>query len=166
MSWGDKIQVKKGDIGEDLVIKYLKVNGYEILEHNREVGPHPYDIMARGKKGDFIVEVKSKPRRDNYPDTGVDLKHYNDYKTVSRDKKITVFLFFVDENSGKVYGGDLSSLDVKKTHNYNNRNYEYPKVENGIIYFFQPSMSVFFELTKEDTDSLKGFCSRNSKYSK
>ncbi len=60
-----------GEHGEDLAVKYLKKNGYKILERNfantigRRLGE--IDVIARKKKEIIFVEVKTRglDKRDN-----------------------------------------------------------------------------------------------------
>ncbi len=52
-----------GKQGEELALKYLKKEGYEILETNWRAGRFEIDIIA--KKGDFLVIVEVKARQSN-----------------------------------------------------------------------------------------------------
>ncbi len=53
-----------GDIGENLAEKYLRKQGYEILERNWHFGKNEIDIIAIDN--DFLVIVEVKTRRSNY----------------------------------------------------------------------------------------------------
>lgn len=164
MRWNDKTTVKKGNIGEEKVRKYLESNNKVIYKPITD-SAHCFDNLVSTNKKDFvIVEVKTKPKRNYYPDTGIDYKHYLEYKEVSKLHSLPVYLFFVDEMIGKIYSGKLSDLDQPKEYIYKNKSFSYPKVESGIIYFYQPSMKVFCELTKDEIDSIKNFSSRNYNY--
>jgi len=164
MSWQDKIQVKKGNIGEQKVRELLEKSNKVIYKPITD-SAHCFDnLVSSGKKDFVIVEVKTKPKRKYHPDTGIDYRHYNEYKTVSKIHNLPVYLFFVDEMLGEIYGGKLSELEQLKEHKHKEKSYSYPKVENGIIYFFQPDMKVFCKLTKDDIESLKKVSSRSYDY--
>ena len=76
MSWQDKEQVKKGDIGELIVREYLEKKGYIVYEPKTN-GSHPFDKIAIKSKNDMIiVEVKTKARMNKFNATGFDLKSY------------------------------------------------------------------------------------------
>ena len=45
MSWQDKIQVKKGNIGEKIVRNYLEKKGFIVYEPKTN-GSHPFDKIA------------------------------------------------------------------------------------------------------------------------
>ena len=49
-----------GRIGEDAAVKYLKKNGYKIIERNIHVSHNELDIIARNKEFLVFVEVKAR----------------------------------------------------------------------------------------------------------
>ena len=51
---------KFGEKGESLAVRYLKKNGYKILEQNYRTKLGEIDIIAREKKTLVFVEVKSR----------------------------------------------------------------------------------------------------------
>lgn len=54
-----------GNCGEDAAVKFLKKNGYSILERNFNIRGGEIDIIAR--KGDYVVFVEVKTRsNDDY----------------------------------------------------------------------------------------------------
>ena len=53
-----------GELGEKMAVKYLEVNGYQILETNYRFGRDEVDIIA--KIEDFIVFVEVKTRESNF----------------------------------------------------------------------------------------------------
>nr|NQU93656.1 YraN family protein [Bacteroidota bacterium] len=53
-----------GKKGEELAEKFLRNNGYEIIERNWRFGKDEIDIIAMEK--DFLVVVEVKTRRSNY----------------------------------------------------------------------------------------------------
>ena len=85
MSWEDKEQVKKGNIGELIVREYLEKKGYIVYEPKTN-GSHPFDKIAiKGKNNMVIVEVKTKARMNKFYATGFNLRSYKYYKSI-RDK--------------------------------------------------------------------------------
>ena len=156
LNWEDKPQVKKGDIGEDAVERYLEGQGYIVYKPMTDAA-HPFDRFCVKDKTDiFIAEVKTKPKRKYYPDTGFNYKHYKEYLYMQDEKKIPVFIFFVDEESGSIYGNWLDNMAKEKTIQHNNKLINYPKVENGIIYFPIESMRDIEELRESEIESIKG----------
>ena len=115
MNWEDQTTVKKGNIGEDIVSDYFKARNYIPYKPDAE-GSHPFDrIMARAdKKEIFIAEVKTKARRIYYPDTGIDIRHYDSYKYIQDKYNIDVFIYFVDEYLKTIYGNFLRILDKER----------------------------------------------------
>ena len=54
-----------GKIGEELAVKYLKGNGYEIIERNFECKQGEIDIIAKDKEKYVFIEVKTRTN-ENY----------------------------------------------------------------------------------------------------
>jgi hypothetical protein len=153
---------KKGKIGEEIVRRWLEEHGWIVYEPKTENRSHAFDKLAiKDKKQLILIEVKTKARRNYYPDTGIDIKHYNDYKLISEKYNLPIFLFFVDEMMGEIYGGKLSSLE-KRVKISNNR--EYPLKQNGIIYFPLEKMHKIAILNTMKTFELKKLNTRNYEY--
>ena len=161
-NWENKIEVKKGNIGEDIVEKHIEKLGYIIYKPVTEKS-HPFDrLCVKNKTEIFVAEVKTKPKRIHYPDTGFNLSHYQDYKYIEK-KGMKVYIFFVDEESGSVYGNWLNKLSEPKKINHNKRIISYPLEQNGIIYFPIASMKEISVLNKKDISSIKNLYSGNYK---
>jgi len=67
-----KDHIELGKTGEDLAVKHLESNDYQILERNWHWGKQEIDIIAR--QGNFIVIVEVKTRQSNFfaePETSV-----------------------------------------------------------------------------------------------
>ena len=95
MSWADKIQVKKGDRGEEIVKTYLEKKGF-IVYNPATSGAHAFDILAVKDKVKFVIaEIKTKPKMLKYNSTGFDIRNYNEYVTVQDKTGINVFIFFI-----------------------------------------------------------------------
>jgi hypothetical protein len=153
-NWENKIEVKKGNIGEDIVEKYIEKLGYIIYKPVTEKA-HPFDRLCVKNKIDiFVAEIKTKPKRTYYPDTGFNHNHYEDYKRIQK-KGIKVYIFFVDEDSGDIYGNWLSELSEQKKIKHNNKIIEYPLIQNNIIYFPIISMKKITNLDNEQSLNIK-----------
>lgn len=141
----------KGEYAEGIIYKYLSDKGYIVYKPIRDES-HPIDVICFSGSSITFIDIKSKPHRKYYEDTGLDLKDYNKYKSL--ESKGKVVLIFVDELSGSVYGGTITRLEkpckVGKT--------EYPlrgKCNEEVIYFPLKNMKKFFDLTTTDLDMLK-----------
>jgi hypothetical protein len=166
--WQDKIQVKKGNIGESLVKSFLHNKGCIIYEPITEKA-HGFDkLVSIGKDRLFIAEVKTKAKRNFYPDTGIDIRHYEEYKKISVLHNLPIFIFFVDESIGLVYGNFLSVLEKKKTivikKNGQRMVMVYPIKQGNIIYFYQPNMKNIAPITQETIEEIKKLSTRRYDY--
>jgi len=164
-SWQNKITVKKGNIGEDIVRDFLIGKGF--IPYIPEVdGAHPFDKLcaSKDKKTVFIAEVKAKARRNYYPDTGIDIRSFNDYMNIKNKYNINIFIFFVDEMEKRIYGNWLSILTKRRKIKHKNKLIDYPKEEGGIIYFPIEVMKYISNLTEEQINILKETSTRNYKY--
>lgn len=163
MSWEDKTQVKKGNIGELIVKEYLESKGYIVYEPVTK-GSHSFDkIAVKDKNNMVIVEVKTKARMNKFNATGFDIRSYKYYKFIKEKYNIPLYCFFVDEYLGKIYGNKLSLLekkyiDIKKV--------IYPNIEivNNIVLFSLDSMHTIHSLTNLEINEIKKYNTRNYKY--
>ena len=161
--WHDKIEVKKGDVGERIVDDYFRNYGY-IIYTPEEGSPHLIDrYYIKDKDNLFFAEVKTKPKRNNYPDTGFDYRHYEGYK-ILQDLGHKVCVFFVDEVEASVYGNTLSEISKPSTLEYNGRIIEYPLREGELIYFRRDTMKEVTILTQDEVMEIRGHESRNYPY--
>lgn len=151
MNWRESPAFQKGLIGEDIVDKWLISRGW--IPYRPVVNrAHPFDriVASSDKKSIAIVEVKSKPARNNYPDTGINVSHYRNYCDSSRKHNLCVFLAFVDERRKEIYGEFLSVLQKPRTVSGNS----YPLEYGGIIYFPLCAMRTIAKLTEEQSNAL------------
>jgi len=165
MDWKDRIEVKKGDIGEQIVNDYLLSKGLIVYEPITEKA-HGFDrLVSVGKERFVIVEIKTKAKRNKYPDTGIDYRHYIEYKTISEKHNLPVLLYFVDEMLGEIYGDRLDILERPNCYNYKESVLSYPKVEQygrvKLIYFYQPTMKKIHTLTDGQIQNIKKYSSRS-----
>ena len=157
---------KKGGLGEQVVREYLELKGYIVYQPATMDKPHAFDMLAvRNKTEIIIAEVKTKPHRNYYPDTGINLRHYNEYKNISEKYQLDIFLFFVDEMEEKIYGNFLSSLKKTTQIFYKNRIIIYPLIEKGICYFPLQNMILITNLDRNMADIIKQSSTRKYDYS-
>lgn len=159
--WNDRTTVKKGTAGESLVQKFLESKGLVVYRSVTD-GAHVFDnLVMKNKEEIFIAEVKTKPARSFYPDTGFNLKHFNEYKAISEKHKLRVFIFFVDEDAGKIYGNYLHILEKERLIVYKGKTISYPLVQRGIIYFPTEKMPTICYLNKEQQAVIKSLSTSN-----
>jgi hypothetical protein len=129
---------------------------------------HPFDRLcaSQDKKNLFIVEVKSKARRNYYPDTGVDVRHYEDYMHIKATYAIPVFIYFVDEMLMRVYGGEIGWLSCSRTVAHKGRQLNYPLRQGGIIYFPLEAMTTLCPIEADAAKQLKALSTRAYAYRK
>jgi len=178
--------------GEDIVDKIFKDAGW-VIYHPKENASHPIDRIAiqpyqskllqtnQDRKGNITPprgmvifwDVKLKPRRLMYSDTGVDKDQYEIYKTVDKYYGGSMMLFFIDPETQQIYGNSLSNLDApciyKSTDmsgNITSHNKHYPSNEGGIIYFPLQNMKLYKYLTPAACNHFREQNKRNGEYSK
>ena len=172
MKFEDLPQVKKATIGEKIVDDYLRDNGY-IPYHPSEVdGAHPFDrlVAAKDKTRIFIGEIKAKPARIRYPDTGINKKSYEEYQYIHKKYGIKIFLFFVDEKRGEIYGNYIDTLDEKRIEQRKDGKFvQYPleqSTANGIRIRYWPisAMRLICKLDNEQIEMLCEHTTRSKQY--
>jgi hypothetical protein len=169
ISFEDLPTTQKGKLGEMAVANYLKSIG--IVSYMPLNGlAHPFDLLCatNDKKKIFIAECKSKAARTYYPDTGINLTSYQDYKNIAVKYGIDVWLFFVDEDRKKIYGNLLSELDKPRQVPHKGILLNYPKNENYngriIRYFPLEAMIDIIKINDELVEELKKLSARNYEY--
>jgi len=178
INFRDTKQYKKGNLGMRLVDEHLIKKGYIPYSPDAINKRHPFDrLVAKDDKTMiFIAEGKTKPARIYYPDTGIDIKNYNEYLYISKKYNLRIFLFFVDEDKKEIYGNWLDILDkeipeattLKATARRLNFPVPefYPLREKGIIYFPLKLMRTICKLTEEQAEEIKKFTTRAVEYEK
>lgn len=165
MHFEETQRYKKGEIGEQIVDSFLLSRG--IIPYKPNAGKaHPFDRLCatKDKKKLYIVECKTKARRTYYPDTGIDIRHYNDYSHIRNIYGIDVWLFFVDEYLKQVYGNLLSELEQPATIIHKEKTINYPLTNNGIIYFPLRKMKKVCDINENTIDALASLSSRSYEY--
>ena len=152
MSWSDKIQVKKGDLGEEIIKNYLESKGWIVYKPITDKA-HYFDMFCTKNKNKVIaLDVKTKARLNKYEATGIDIRHYNDYKRASEDIGIDFYLFFVDDKNGMVHCQELKKLPKPF------------KINEKIYAWYLKDMIHLFTLSNEIIKNLSKFDSRNYLY--
>lgn len=157
MNWANKTTVIKGDFAEDIVAKYLLEKGLIPYKPHFD-GAHPFDFLCAttDKKNMVIVDSKAKAamnyKQNGYYRTGIDTKHYNEYANLGKKYNLPIWLFFVDEEIGFIYGNVLSSLDRNAITKYSKR------------LFILDEMKVVYQLNEEQIHFLKSNSTRNHEY--
>ena len=158
--FGELSTVKKGDVGEQIVDKFLEGRGVVVYKPPGDCS-HPFDrLCVKNRESIFIAEIKTKPKRKYYPDTGFDYLDYLEYLRF-QERGINVYIFFVDEETGTIYGNWLKIISKQQNINYKNRVLEYPHRENDIIYFPVDSMEFIDFINKDDAEAIKEFSTGN-----
>lgn len=157
--------MQKGAVGEAIVKRHLEARGLIVYEP-ATAGRHPFDKLCSSadKRSIVIAEVKAKPARRFFPDTGINLSHYTDYCTIRCHHKLRVFLYFVDEDAGKVYGNDLAELEKPRTVTHRHKRIDYPLTQDGIIYFPLEAMRIVGCLTAHESKRLVSLSTRSQEY--
>ncbi len=127
---GFKANLKKGSVGERLVLSHLRKMGY-ILYTPPEGMRHPVDVICFSKhnyQDAFIAEVKTKPRMRRYNATGIDCEHFMVYDMLQRSMGLPVFIFFVDFSLRRIYGNYLDELIKPHSQIEGKRVISYPRV--------------------------------------
>lgn len=157
MSWSDKTTVKKGDFAEDIVASYLLQKGLIPYKPHFN-GAHPFDFLCAttNKQNMVIADSKAKAamnyKQEGYYRTGIDTKHYNEYNNLGKKYNLPIWLFFVDEEIGFIYGNVLSFLDKKAITKYSKR------------LFILDEMKVVYQLDEKQIQFLKSYSTRNHEY--
>jgi Holliday junction resolvase-like predicted endonuclease len=164
MNWSDKTQVKKGDIGEQIVKDLLEKKGYSVYKAITEKA-HAFDFLAiKGKQQLLFAEVKTKAKTNKWPATGIDIKHFNEYKFILEKYNIDFILFFVDEHPDqqRVYCQKLSCL-IEECQ-IDGELYPNTTMCKGIILFPLQKMIHVRDLTDDEAKTLKQLSTRNYEY--
>lgn len=158
----------KGEYGEALFRGILEKKSYTVYTPNTK-GPHPFDIIAvhkchktGEKKPVFAADVKTKPMRIYYADTGIGLNHYHVYLKFSKTHLMEFWLIFVDQNLGEIYGNTISQLDIPRV--INGR--AYPLNEGQTRYYPFSAMQKIRLLTGDEIKELDRLSQIKDKYKK
>lgn len=161
--WQSRKEVKKGNIGEQIIREYLENKGYIVYEPVTEKAHHFDKVISKNKKFLAIAEIKTYERLLFLEETGINTKNYNEYLDI---KNIDVFVFFVDYITKSIYGNKLSELNKEVVI----KNKKFPYIMNcktGSKTMFH--LSIMKEISKLTDDyclELKNNTNINDKYIK
>jgi len=168
----DTIMATKGDYAEALVDRLVHDQGLYHVYPIKTEGPHPVDRLLISRESLRIVamDVKAVSARNSkpefattgYPDTGISIAHRNVYQQIVKHHNIPLYLMFVDEMLGEVYGNWLSVLERPTTIQWRNKTLNYPLVKDNftavgkqIVYYPLESMERgLYHLTDDEKAEL------------
>lgn len=167
--WEDNPLVKKGNRGEELVRKWGEARGAVFYKAITDKA-HPFDFMVtKDRKTVSIVEVKTKAKMRYYNATGFNVRHYEEYKRIAEKHNCKVFIAFVDEDCGKIYGGYLDEIEKpRRCADNDGRLREFPmrfgKGRNETIVFPVDIMTHIADLSPDDIAFMRKHSARNYQY--
>lgn len=175
MTFRDRITTRKGEIGERIVEQWLRDHGYEVFRPGDLGNSHTADFLTLPKKarcGVIVCDAKAKAARLKYQDTGFDIEHWHRYRSMGEAHGMRVFIFWVDEDLGKIYGNFLDVLEERHWHKNlatgNTVKVAYPKTENTVVseirYYELRYMIMLGDLTPQQIAELRSLTTRDPKY--
>lgn len=144
---------KLGQMGEDIFVERLIKRGIPYRFYGDRNSSHDIDLIVTINGIDYLVDVKTKRRRDKYEDTGMDYPDYLKYNRLSVELGIDVLIVFVDYFIGKIIYQDLIILDEWDGY-YPHHDFRYG-VKKGITYFNLNNLKYFDTLTDREIQLLK-----------
>ena len=146
-NWNERNKVKIGDIGEDMIKDYLEKKGYIIYKPISNCS-HPIDIISFNNTDSMSFnEVKVKPRRWRYNDTGVDLRSWRRYVKLINEYKTNLNIYFIDEYENCIYSIFLNDI-------YKNGQYKVSTTDQ-IVYFDLEQTQFIRFLTHDEIELFK-----------
>jgi hypothetical protein len=145
--WRLRDKTVLGDWGEDKIKRELESLGFVVDKPNTR----HYDFFATKGENKFLFDVKIKAKRYTSPISGVNLKHFEDYKHAMLTNHCHFLIFFIDRVEKETY--------ILSLRNFINNRYWY-KIEDAKqpdwkyvakhIYWRLEDMSFFNKLSKEE----------------
>lgn len=154
--------LKKGEIGEQIIKQYLEGNGWVVYQPTTD-GAHCFDMLSiKDKKTAIALDVKAKARLNFLPATGIDQRHFEEYKLFSNKHLMPFWVVFVDEMQKSIYGQEIAELEKKRIVD----GVEYPKlISKGRIRIWPLiAMKDIASLDDKQIEQLKEHNQRNYKY--
>ena len=113
-NWNNKIQVKKGNLGEEIIDNFLIEQNYHVFSPVNN-NSHIFDRYALNiiKNEHFYFDVKTKSRLNKWEAQGIDEDKYLYYINVANKFNLFFWIFFIDENSGDIHAANLIKLKDK-----------------------------------------------------
>ena len=170
--WENKTSVKKGNIGEEIVKKLLESHGFVCYQPVTE-NAHAFDMLEiKNKETMMIAEVKTKSLMLKYAATGFPYRNFSEYENIYKKYKIPIFVFFVDEGNGEIYGNWLMER-LEKPVEVNGKIFPCTEIftdkktgksRQPIRLYHYSQMQVMGKLTEEQINEIKQYARRNYKY--
>jgi len=131
----EREQTKMGELAEEMILNEFVQSKNSYPFRPAIDGTHPIDSVNISQENKmWAMDMKCKPRRKYYADTGIDLRFYNSYGEI--DKTTPVYLLFVDTYTGTIYGNWMRFLT--------------PKFEGNMVYFNLDQMVHYRYLDQEE----------------
>ena len=105
-----------GNVGESAARKYLKKNGYKIVERNYVENGHEIDIIATNSKYICFVEVKTRTVSDDSQDSKV-----RPAKAVTREKQKAIISAAMIYEAFHRHEGKKFRFDVAEVYLYQDK---------------------------------------------
>jgi hypothetical protein len=148
-----EIALKKGEIGEKIIIKYLEDLGWIVYCPFTKNKAHYFDMLCTHNKEHVIaIDVKTKARLNKWNAQGINKKSYLEYMNFVNMTKVNFFLIFVDDKLGDVHLADITKLT----------NPIYPN--DNIIAWNVNDMEYLFKISDEDILNLSQYDQRHYKF--
>lgn len=160
MAFDDRNEL--GQIGEDMFTLRLDKMGTPYSFYGNRNSSHKIDLNVTINGIDYLVDVKTKRRRDKFADTGIDYPDYINYGRLSVELGIDVLIVFVDYFIGEILYQDFSILDEWDGY-YPHNDFRYG-VKKGITYFNLNKLITLDKLTNNEIVLLKNMEKSNYKF--
>ena len=160
------IALKKGAVGERIVRGLLEKNGWVVYQPITN-GAHCFDMLSiKDKKKAIAIDVKAKARMNKWPATGVNERHFLEYKAFSETHNMPFWIFFVDELLGKIYGNELKELEVpiEVEGEMYPKTIQWPGNSPAIRYWSLASMKLLADISEEEMKELSSYNQRSHGY--
>jgi hypothetical protein len=142
--------LKKGELGEQIIRKYLELKGWIVYCPFTKDKAHYFDMLCTFNKEKVLaIDVKTKARLNKWNAQGINIKSYNEYLNFTATTSVPFYLIFVDDKTGHVHLADLNKL---KNHIYPNQN---------IIAWNIDDMQFLFKISEEEIKQLSEYDQRN-----
>lgn len=158
-----EIALQKGEIGEQIVRKHLESKGWVVYQPETP-GAHCFDILALlNKRNAIALDVKAKSRMNKYPATGIDQRHFEEYKHFSDRHQMPFWVVFVDEMQKTVYGNTIDELEKPRT--VEGINYPFVmQIKKPVRIWPLEAMKPIASLDSDSANKLASFNQRNHGY--
>ena len=156
--------MQKGEVGERIVQALLERKGW-IVYRPETSGAHCFDMLCiKDKRIATAFDVKAKSRMNKFPATGVNQKHFEEYKRFSDRHLMEFWIVFVDEGQRTIYGNSLQRLEIERVVDGKSYPWVMP-VSGGIRLWPLEAMRHIARLDDDSVRDLTRFNQRSHEYS-